>query len=324
MSAVSKSSLKSPITNHGILYSDATFLRCVHHLQGCLAKWNTNVFGQVAQNKKCIRAWLLGTQQALCHQPSHFLLQLEQHLIAQYNAILYQEFLLWLMKSRIMWLSYGDTNTHFFHVQAKIKRTSQHIPTLKDESEEWLQGFDLHNHVTTHFQCLFQSGLLGASLPPPQMLFSSSDFNPQALCSTLIHFPDKEEICATLFAMHPLKFMGPDGFHAYFYQHNWQIVGADIVKFIQTLFITARIPEDLTQIKLVLIPKVPNPKFVTQLRPISLCNTLYKLLTKLLVNRLKPFLPAMIHPAQSGFVLGRWATDNYILMQELRHFIHHQ
>lgn len=73
-----------------------------------------------------------------------------------------------------------------------------------------------------------------------------------------------------------------------------------------------------------LIPKVPNAESVTQLRPISLCNTLYKLLTKLLVNKLKPFLPAMIHPAQSRFVLGRRAMDNYILVQELLHFIHHQ
>ena len=73
-----------------------------------------------------------------------------------------------------------------------------------------------------------------------------------------------------------------------------------------------------------LIPKVPNPESVTQLRSISLCNTLYKLLTKFLVNRLKPFLLAMIHPAQSGFVPGRRATDNYILAQELLHFIHHQ
>ena len=97
-------------------------------------------------------------------------------------------------------------------------------------------------------------------------------------------------------------------------------MGEDIAKFIQTLFLIARIPKDLTQIKLVLIPKVPN----TQLRPISLCNTLYKLLTKLLVNRLKPFLPAMIYPAKLRFVLGRRAMDNYILAQELLHFIHHQ
>lgn len=116
------------------------------------------------------------------------------------------------------------------------------------------------------------------------------------MCDTLLRSPDKEEIRATLFTIHLLKSPGPDGFHAYFYQNNWHIVGDDITKFIQTFFLTARIPEDLTQIKLVHIPKVPNPESVSQLRPISLCNTLYKLLTKLLVNRIKPLLPTMHDP----------------------------
>lgn len=55
------------------------------------------------------------------------------------------------MKSRIIWLSYGDVNTHFFHVQAKIERAHQHIAILEDESKEWLWGANLHNHVTTNF-----------------------------------------------------------------------------------------------------------------------------------------------------------------------------
>ena len=76
------------------------------------------------------------------------------------------------MKSRMLWLSYGDANTHFFHVQVKIKRARQHIATLKDESEEWIRGSNLPNHVINHFQCLFQSGMSTASLPLPQTLFS--------------------------------------------------------------------------------------------------------------------------------------------------------
>lgn len=190
-----------------------------------------------------------------------------------------------------------DANTHFFHVHTKIKRACQHIVTLRNEFEEWLRGSYLHNHVIDHFWNLFQSRRSNVLLPPPQKLFSSSDFDPTSMCDTLLHFLDKEEIRATLFKIHLLKSLGSDGFHAFFYQHNWQIVGEDISKFIQTLFLTDRILEDLTQIKLVLIPKVPNPQTVSQLRPISLCNTLYKLLTKLLVNRLKSFLPAMIHPS---------------------------
>ena len=65
--------------------------------------------------------------------------------------------------------------------------------------------------------------------------------------------------------------------------------------------------------KLVLIPKVPNLESVSHFRPINVCNTLYKLLTKIIGNRLKPFLHAMVHLAQSGFVPGRRVMDNYII-----------
>ena len=88
--------------------------------------------------------------------------------------------------------------------------------------------------------------------------------------------------------------------------------GSNISRFIQTIF------------KLVLIPNTPNLDMVSHLCPISLCNAFYKLLTKLLVNKLKPFLPYMIHPAQSGFMPGRRATDSYIIMQEILHCIHKQ
>lgn len=84
--------------------------------------------------------------------------------------------------------------THFFHVQAKIIRARQHVVTLKDESEEWIQGSDLHNHVNTHFQHLFQSGSQISNLPPPETFFSSSDFNQQELYDMLVCFLDIEEI----------------------------------------------------------------------------------------------------------------------------------
>ena len=77
-------------------------------------------------------------------------------------------------------------------MQAKINRALQQIATLKEESEEWLRGSTLHNHVITHFQNLFHSGVAGTTLLPPRLLFSFSDFNYQDMCDTLTHFPDKE------------------------------------------------------------------------------------------------------------------------------------
>ena len=60
-----------------------------------------------------------------------------------------------------------------------------------------------------------------------------------------------------------------------------------------------------------------HPEQITQFRPISLCNTLYKLVSRILVQRLKPYMAEIINPCQAGFVLGRRTSDNIILVQEV-------
>ncbi|OMP01255.1 reverse transcriptase [Corchorus capsularis] len=79
--------------------------------------------------------------------------------------------------------------------------------------------------------------------------------------------------------------------------------------------------EHLSRTLLVLIPKVANPEYTKQFRPISLCTVTYKLITKVLVNRLRPHLATLVAPFQSSFIPKRQAADDIFIAQEMIHSI---
>ena len=82
------------------------------------------------------------------------------------------------------------------------------------------------------------------------------------------------------------------------------------------------IPQKLNMTHITLIPKSKNPMNVTDFGPISLCNVLYKLISKVLTNRLKKILLTIITPTQSAFILWRLISDNVLAAYETLHTMH--
>lgn len=114
-----------------------------------------------------------------------------------------------------------------------------------------------------------------------------------------------DEIQQAMFNMAPWKAPGPDGFPAGFYQHTWGIVGQHVCEFVKRVWEEPSLISTVNYTDICLIPKVEKPEFVDQFRPISLCNSLYKVVSKIIVARLKDIVPNIVSPFQSGFVPGR-------------------
>lgn len=112
---------------------------------------------------------------------------------------------------------------------------------------------------------------------------------------------------------------GPDGLTVHFYQECWDIIGPDVTKEIKEFFETSHMKKGINHTNICMIPKVEKPTTLSNYRPISLCNVLYKIISNILVNRLKLFLDKIVSESQAAFISGRIITDNNLIAHELMH-----
>jgi hypothetical protein len=131
----------------------------------------------------------------------------------------------------------------------------------------------------------------------------------------------EEEISDALFQIGPLKAPGPDGFPARFFQRSWLFMKDDVVRAVRLFFETGIMKDGVNDTCNVLIPKVPYPETVKDFRPISLCNVIYKVVSKCIVNRLRPLQDGIVSPNQSAFIPGRLITANALIVFECLHAI---
>ena len=113
----------------------------------------------------------------------------------------------------------------------------------------------------------------------------------------------------------------PDGYTMEFYKQHWDTLGNEVCEAILHFFNSSHMYDSINATNIVLISKNNNPKDV-DFRPISLCNVIYKIISKVLANRLKCVHPFIIAQNQSAFIPGRLITDNILAAYETLHTMH--
>ena len=209
----------------------------------------------------------------------------------------------------------------------KQQQTQLHM--LRTEDGSWLTSHsEIENLIQQHFQKLLTSSVSspGASTNSIDLVLRElhlpviTDQESQALLRPIT----MDEIKESFFSLADNKSPGLDGYNAEFFKHYWPTIGPSITTAIQRFFESGYLLKEWNATLLVLVPKVTPPQEVNHLRPISLCNVLYKCIAKCLVNRMQRLLPALIADYQTAFIPGRHMEDNILLTHELTHTINKQ
>ncbi|XP_074315495.1 uncharacterized protein LOC141651695 [Silene latifolia] len=129
----------------------------------------------------------------------------------------------------------------------------------------------------------------------------------------------KEEIKGVVFSIPIDKAPGPDGYTSGFFRDSWDIVGDKVCNAIMDFFATGRLLTLINATNITLIPKCDRPTAISHFRPIACCNLVYKVISKLLCNRLASVLPDLVHENKRAFIKGRSIIENVFICQNIIH-----
>nr|GEY68398.1 RNA-directed DNA polymerase, eukaryota [Tanacetum cinerariifolium] len=105
------------------------------------------------------------------------------------------------------------------------------------------------------------------------------------------------------------KSPGPDGFIFDFIRRYWKVIDKDVVKVVEELFVSSKFPPGSNSSFITLISKTQDAKMVKDFRPISLIGSTYKIITKIMANRLSIVISDVVSDVQSAFVSNRQIPD---------------
>lgn len=213
------------------------------------------------------------------------------------NILLLQEETYWKQRAKVFDFKKAMIIPGFFHSSASARKKTNRINFLINNDGVRVQDQEgMCEVVKEYFTTLFTGDV--NSVVTSELVGHMNVSEEQN--KRLIEGFSFEEFTIVVKQMHPDKASGPDGLNPAFFQNFWAVMCEEVFKYCQTWIHTKTFPGELNCTNVVLIPKKDNA-FLRDLRPIALCNVLYKIIAKVLANRLKVVLPYIISENQSVF-----------------------
>ena len=295
------------------------FSKALKALKPLIRTLSKEKLGELTKKVKEAHLDLCEKQEKLLQAPTEEALKAEQVAAERWQRVSDIEEKLLKQRSKLHWLQVGDRNNRVFHNAAKvreaknaireIKCSSGNVVTSQEEIKEEAEKF------FNEFLTLEPPGLQNRTVEELQEIlpFRCSDVDR----SSLIKPVTEEEIREVLFRMPSNKSPGPDGFTTKIFKSSWSIIGKDFTTAVQSFFSKGFLPKGLNSTILALIPKKDSAVEMRDYRPISCCNVIYKVISKIIANRLKGTLPQCISYNQSAFVKDRLLVENLLLATEI-------
>ncbi|KAJ9689707.1 hypothetical protein PVL29_012417 [Vitis rotundifolia] len=276
--------------------------------------WNRDVFGRVEVNKSsALRQIEFWDRVESGRDLSERETELKNEAKENFKKWVLLEEAHWRQVSRELWLKEGDKNTGFFHKMASTHWRNNFLDRIKINGVELVEEQEVREGIVKAFQHQLREEPRWRADLEGLHLKSLDLSEAEALEAPF----SEEEIFSALMDMNGDKAPGPDGFTVAFWQACWDFVKKEIVELFKELYEQKSFAKSLNSTFLIIIPKKGGAEDLGEFRPINLLGGLYKLMAKVLANRLKMVLDKLVSADQNAFVRGRQILDASLIANKV-------
>ncbi|CAN0884339.1 LINE-1 retrotransposable element ORF2 protein [Linum grandiflorum] len=219
----------------------------------------------------------------------------------------------WRQKSRETVLTLGDRNTVFFHKMACHNRRKNFVDRLEVDGVMLEGQTTIAPAVVGFYKRLYLEDITNRPFPNSLVMRVIGETEAADLVRPFL----VEEVRRAVMNCAGDKAPGPDGFNLEFFKQNWRLVQEQVMLAFADFFSRSKLPNMVSCTFVCLIPKKEVVEDVRDFRPISLTSSLYKILSKVLLERLLELMPVLVSKHQCAFVSDRQILDAALIANEL-------